>query len=150
MILSPPHDGITPLVILPIVQLVHSHSLGLLPAIVCHIQNGLRALTEQFCKKATTTRAGKEFIFLRDRPFPRVKMSYVYLMAWFVFHCSVLIQPGEEAPKSSRFAHLHHFENSQWEVKYLVGVHRLFECHDLYSLFQCLPHIPGTQYGEEF
>ena len=31
----PPHDGIMSLVILPAVQLVHRHSLGLLPTMVC-------------------------------------------------------------------------------------------------------------------
>ena len=41
-----PYDGIIPLVIFLVVQLVYRRSLGLLPAMVCHIQSGLRVLTE--------------------------------------------------------------------------------------------------------
>jgi len=88
---------------------------------VCRIHNGLRTLTEQFCKKVTTTRAGKEFIFPRDGPSSRVEMSYEYLMAWFAFHCPVLIQPGEKAPEGVRFAHLCLFENSRGKANIWQG-----------------------------
>ena len=138
------------MVILLAVQLVHRHSLGLLPAMVCRIQNGLMTLMEQFCKKVTTTRAGKELIFPRDGPSPRVEMSYANLMAWFALHCPVLIQPEEEPPEGVCFAHLRCFENSQWEGKYVTGVQRLVEHQDSCSLFRCFPHIPGTLYGKEF
>ena len=37
VISSPPHDKITPLVILVAVQLVYKQSLGLLPVIICRI-----------------------------------------------------------------------------------------------------------------
>jgi len=76
-------------------------------------------------------------------------MSYTYLMAWFALHCPVPIQLGEEAPEGVRFAYLHHFENSQWEGKYFVGIRRLVKRQDSYSLFLCFPHILGTQYGEK-
>ena len=59
---SRPHDGITPLVVFLAVQFVYGRSLGLLLAIVCHIQSGLHALTEQFYAKATVKRAGKELV----------------------------------------------------------------------------------------
>ena len=45
---SPPHDGITPLEILLVIQLVYRISLGLLPAMICRIQIGLRTLTVQY------------------------------------------------------------------------------------------------------
>ena len=96
-----PHDGIMPFVILLAVQLVHRHLLGLLPAMVCRIQGGLRMLTEQFCRKVTTTRAGKELVFPRDGPSSWVKMLYAYLMAWFALHCPVLIQPREKHQKTN-------------------------------------------------
>ena len=73
---SLPHDGITPLLILPIIQLVHRHSLSLLPAMICRIHNGLRKLTDQFCKRVTTTKESKELIFPHDGPSPRVEMMY--------------------------------------------------------------------------
>ena len=75
---------------------------------------------------------------------------YEYLMAWFAHHCPVLIQPGEEAPESVRLAHLCLIENSHWEGKYLVGVRRMVDCQDSYSLFRCFPHIPDTGYDEKF
>ena len=122
-----PHDGIMPLVILPIVQLVYRHSLGLLLAMVCRIQNKLRTLKEQFCRKVTTTKVGKELIFPRNRPSLRVEMPYTYLLAWFTLHYPVLIQLGEEAPEGECYTHLCHFENSQWEDKYYAGVWRPVE-----------------------
>ena len=59
---SPPPDDITPLVILLAVQLVHRHWLGLLPAMVCRIQNGLRTLMEQFGRRVTITIVGKDVV----------------------------------------------------------------------------------------
>ena len=41
----------------------------------------------------------------------------------------------EEAPEGEHYVHLHRFENSQWEGKYLAGVQRLVERQDSYSLF---------------
>ena len=52
---SPAYDGTTPVVILPAIQLVYRQPVGLLFAIVYRIQNGLRMLTEQFCRRVTTT-----------------------------------------------------------------------------------------------
>ena len=52
---SPPHDDIASLVIFPSVQLVHRCSMGLLPAMVCCIQSGLKMLMEQFCRRTTIT-----------------------------------------------------------------------------------------------
>ena len=49
-------DVILPTVLLPAIRLVHGGSLGLLPAMVCYIQRGLRALTEAFCRPPTTKR----------------------------------------------------------------------------------------------
>ena len=76
-------------------------------------------------QEGDTTKAGKELIFPGEGPSPRVEMSYAYLMAWFVLHCPVLIQPREEAPEGIHFALLHCLKNSQWEGKYLAGVQRL-------------------------
>jgi len=69
----------------------------------------------------TSKRAGRELVFPRDVPSLRVELMYAYLMAWFAFHCPVLMQPREEPPKGERHAHLHRFKNSQWKGKYLAG-----------------------------
>ena len=132
---SPPHDGITPFVSFSTIQLVYRQSLGLLPAMVCDIQNGLKTLTEQFYRRATTIKVGKEFIFPRDGPSSRIKMLYAYLMAWFALHCPVLIQLGEEAPEGVHFTHLCRFENTHWKGKYLAWVRRMVGRQDSYSLF---------------
>ena len=49
-------DVILPSVLLPVVRLVHGRSVELLPAMVCCIQRGLRALMEAFCRPPTTKR----------------------------------------------------------------------------------------------
>jgi len=81
VVLSPSHDGITSLVIFPTVQLVHRYSWSLLPVVVYCIQSRLRMLTEQFCKRMTITRVGKEFIFPHEGPSSRVEMPYAFMMA---------------------------------------------------------------------
>ena len=49
-------DVILLTVLLSAVRLVHGHSLGLLPAMVCSIQRGLHALTEVFYRPPPTKR----------------------------------------------------------------------------------------------
>ena len=49
-------------------------------------------------------------------------------------------------PEGVRFAHLRHFENFEWEKKYVEGVRKLIRRYDVYSFFQCFPYIPGAKY----
>ena len=60
---SPSHDGITPLVILSAILLVHKHSLGLLPAMVWGIQSRLRMLTRQFHRRRPPPERTKNLSF---------------------------------------------------------------------------------------
>ena len=87
---SPSSDIILPTVLLPAVCLVHGRCLGLLLAMVCCIQRGLRALTEAFCRPPMTKRK-KCTILPRDGPNPRIGLPYTYLMAWFGLHCPAII-----------------------------------------------------------
>ena len=68
---SPSSDVIHPTVLLPDVRLVHGRSLGLLPAMVCCIQRGLRALTEAFCRPPMMKR-DKGIIFLATDQTPEL------------------------------------------------------------------------------
>ena len=110
---SPSSDFILPTVLLLVVRLVHGHSLGLLPAMVCCIQRGLHVLTEAFCRPLTTKRK-KGTILPPDGPNPRIRLSYTYLMAWFTLHCPAISQAREEPPEGVRVAHLHRFKGSSW------------------------------------
>ena len=62
-----PSSDVLPTVLLSTVRLVHSRSLGLLPAMCC-IQRGLRALTEAFCRPLTTKRGSHYLIPRRAKP----------------------------------------------------------------------------------
>ena len=75
---SPSSDVVFPAVLLSAVRLVHGRSLGLLPAMVCYIQQGLRAFTEAFFR-LSTTKKGKGTILPRDGPNPRIGFPYTYL-----------------------------------------------------------------------
>ena len=108
---SPSNDAIFLTALLPVVCLVHDHSLGLLPAMVCCIQRGLHSLTEAFYRPSATKR-GKGTILPCDGPNPRVGLLCTYLMAWFTLHCPAIIQPSEETPEGVRIAHLRRFEES--------------------------------------
>ena len=105
---SPSGDVILPTVLLSAVRLVHGRSLGLLPAMVCCIQRGLRALTEAFCRPPTTKR-GKGTILPRDGPNPRIGLPYTYLMGWFALYYPSIIQAGEEPPEGVRMTLLRRF-----------------------------------------
>ena len=146
---SPSSDVVLPTALLLVVRLIHSRSLGLLLAMVYCIQQGLRALTEAFCRSLTTKR-GKDTILPRDGLNPRIGFSYTYLMAWFVLHCSAIIQAGKEPPEGVRMAHLRRFEGSSWPRIYVAAVRKLLCGHDVYSLFQCFSYIHVAGYGEEF
>ena len=70
---SPSGDIILQTVLLPAVRLVHGHSLGLMPTMVCCIQRGLRALTEAFCRPPNDEEGKRYYPALRrtksqDRP----------------------------------------------------------------------------------
>ena len=85
MVSSPLCDGILSWVLFSVVQVAYGKPLRLLPAKVCCIQRGLPALTEAFCRRPATKR-GKRSIQPCDRPCPRVKFLYTYLMVWFALH----------------------------------------------------------------
>jgi len=69
-------DVILSTILLPAIRLVHGRSLGLLQAMVCCIQRGLRALTEAFCRPPMTKRE-KGTILPRDGPNPRIGLPYL-------------------------------------------------------------------------
>jgi len=146
---SPSSDVILPTVLLPAVRLVHGRSLELLPAMVCCIQRGLRALTETFCRPPTTKR-GKGTILPCDGPNPRISLPYTYLMAWFALHCPAIIQAGKEPPEDVRMALLHQFEGCSWLLTYVAAVRKLLCRYDVYSFFRCFPYIRDVGFGEEF
>jgi len=89
-------------------------------------------------------------VFSRDSTSPQVELPYAYLMVWFVLYCPILIQLGKEPPEGKCYAHLFHFENSQWMGQYLAGVQSMVSFKELYNLFYFFPHILGTWYGDEF
>jgi len=142
-------DIVHPNVLLPAVRLVHGHRLGLLPAMVCCIQRGLRALTEAFCRPPATRR-GKGAILPCDGPNPRIGLPYTYWMAWFALHCPSLIGAGEDPPQGVRTALLRRFEECSWLKTYVAEVRKLVRRYDAYNLFCCFPRIRGARCDEEF
>jgi len=142
-------DIVHPNVLLPAVRLVHGHRLGLLPAMVCCIQRGLRVLTEAFCRPMASRR-GKGAVLPRDGPNPRVGLPYTYLMAWFALHCPSLIGAGEDPPQGVQTALLRRFEGCLWQKTYVAEARKLVRRYDAYSLFRCFPRLRGAGYNEEF
>ena len=146
---SPPYDGIASLTVSSCSVSAQTLA-GPTTRYGVPYSSGLRMLTEQFCRRTIINWSGKELIFPRDRPSPRVEMPHAYLVVWFAVHSPVFIQPGEEPPEGEYHTHLRRFENSQWVGRYLVGVRRLVERQYSYCLFRYFPHIPDITYGKEF
>jgi len=142
-------DIVHPNVLLPAVRLVHGHRLGLLPAMVCCIQRGLRALTEAFCRPSVSRR-GKGAVLPCDGPNPRVGLPYTYLMAWFALHCPALIGAGADPPQGVRTALLRRFEGCSWQKIYVAEARKLVRRYDAYSLFRCFPRMRDAGFNEEF
>lgn len=65
---SLPKDGIAIDVVYPIVLLAHRRSLGLLPAIVCNILNGLRNFHTKFNKIGTIVNDEGKTIYKTPNP----------------------------------------------------------------------------------
>lgn len=74
MVPTSPHDALTLELVYPAVWLAYGDRIALLPATMVSIQGRLQRMT-----KALRT--------VWKTP-PRIDMSYTYLMAWYVMHCS--------------------------------------------------------------
>ena len=92
-----PHEVIVADVVYPAVLRAHVKSIALLPAMVARIQSGLRALAKSFYRVDVVVDAeGNPVTYSNGRPLvktsnPRIEIPYMYLMAWYVMHCSSLM-----------------------------------------------------------
>ena len=60
------------------------------------------------------------------------------------------MSPGEDPVEGNAAAILYRYEDSKWTSNYLAMARKAVRRHDAYSIFRCFPHIPSTEYGEEF
>ena len=128
---SPPRDGISIMAIFPAVDLALGRDIGLLPAMVCGIQHGLRSLRDAFCwdhrnKKIVPPCEGRN---------PRIELPYAYLMAWFAMHCPALIKPSIAPENEDNAASIQNYERSQWNATYVVAARKLVRYKDNYTFF---------------
>jgi len=93
-----PHEIIVADVVYPAVLLAFGWGIALLPTMVGCIQSGLQALAKTLCKVEASVDAKGNV--LHDRhgnpevkvPNYRNKLSYIYLVAWYVMHCPSLMR----------------------------------------------------------
>lgn len=71
------HDALTVDLVYPDVQIACGMRLALLPRMVANIHCGLQLLAKYF--------------YSQSQQKPGIEMEYTYLMAWFVMHCTVLM-----------------------------------------------------------
>jgi len=113
-----PHEVIITDVVYPAVLLAYEKSIFLLPAMVAGIQSGLRALTKSLCKvEDIVDFQGMPVVDSEGRPEvrtanPRVKLPYMYLMAWYVMHCPSLMTAV--SPSEGFISFVQKLENSSW------------------------------------
>jgi hypothetical protein len=134
---SPPRDGISIMAIFPAVDLACGKDIGLLPAMVCGIQHGLRSLRDAFCRE------NKKLVPPCDGRNPRIELPYAYLMAWFVMHCPALIKPDAAPENGGNAASIQRYERSQWNASYVAAARKLVRYKDSYTLFRCFPDMDG-------
>lgn len=101
------------------VLLAYGRPFSLLPAIVCGTHNGLRVLTEKFCKVKEVL--NKEGSSKTKIPNPHIELPYTYIMAWFILHCPILMsQIHSQMDYSSPI--VQHYERSQWKGHYMAMI----------------------------
>lgn len=86
-----PKENLLVGVVYPAVLLAHGHPLSFLSEIVYGIQNGLRVLTEKFCKAKEVY--NKDGSIRTKTSNSQIELPYTYLMTWFMLHCSTLMSP---------------------------------------------------------
>src|SRR5436190_2037505 len=75
----PTREAATVGVLLPADRLACGVRIALVPAIIAHIQHGLREVSTAFLANSSTP--------------PRARLAYTYLVAWYVLHCTALMTP---------------------------------------------------------
>jgi len=145
---SPPRDDISIMAVFPAVDLALGRDLGLLPAMVCNIQRGLRALKDAFCSESRRKKATS--VLPSEGRNPRVELPYTYLMSWFAMHCPTLIKPGVVPEGEGDVASVCLFERSSWAAGYVAEARKLVRHKDSYIICRCSPNVSGAGYSEEF
>jgi len=118
------------------------------------IQSGLRALTKTFCKvEALVDDDANVLIDQHGDPKvkvtnPRVKLSYTYLVAWYVMHCRSLMTVAHTLEDFASF--LQKLERSTWQHAYIFYIRRAIQSDSNYQLVRYFPDIQDTSYGDRF
>jgi len=124
------HEVIVADVVYPAVLLAHGKSIALLSVMVAGIQSGLRALTKSFCQvEAIMNVEGNPITDSNGHPLvktpsPRVKLSYTYLMAWYVTYFLSLMMAVSASKGFTPF--VQRLESSRWLQYYMLYIGRLF------------------------
>lgn len=84
--------------------------------------------------------------FLKDSTNPWVELSCTYLMAWFILHYPMLMEP----PKTADVPFVRCLEEVKWTHDYLFNIRRLLLDRHSSTIFHCLPSIPDAEPGEEY
>lgn len=131
---SIPQDAITIEVVYPAVLLANGKTLGLLPAMVCKLQNDLWELAVEFCPGRKKKKGrGTELEAEMSTSNPRVELLYTYLIVWFVMYCpSLMISSPED---SSGF---HSFKNTRDVIGEATTCARFEDCVQLPELLHLL------------
>lgn len=90
---------------------------------VYSLQNSSREPHTEFRKVETHVNDEGEVTY--KTPNPRVKLSYTYLIAWFILHYpNLMTTPTSEEP--SRLPYVGRYDNSDWISYYMSAIRRFF------------------------
>lgn len=117
---------------------------------VYKFQNGLRELATEFCpggknkKKSRGTESKVEV----STPNPRVKLFYIYLMAWFVMHCPNLMTLSPKDSSGGSFIQRH--KRCDWRNHYIRPICMTVCSHQNYHIYYYFHDFSKGVYNEEF
>lgn len=84
--------------------------------------------------------------FMKGVANPRAELPYTYLMAWFVFHYPMLMEP----PKTTDVPFVRWLEELNWTNDYLFNIRRILLNIHAYEVFCCLASFPSAELGEAY
>src|SRR3954471_11275042 len=124
----PTREAVTVGVLLPATRLACGVRVTLVPAIIVHIQHGLREVAASYLKDSS-------------KP-PRTRLAYTYLVSWYVLHCPVLMTSMPSLDLATPF--IGSVAACSWTTSQRPEICQLLSYLENYQLYRCPPSFDET------
>lgn len=85
-----------------------------------------------------------------ETPNPRVSLPYIYLLTWFISHCSCLMNAPAPRQRGQETPFLQRLERCSWKYNYLTEIRQVLSHFSKYEFFRSFPYFSNGGYGDSF